>query len=99
MKRNFLLLLLLLAISKVYSKQVLSDNDNGSSFFSKDRLELLNTVTSEDFFHKVLNKRDGDTFVKRELQSNKKFIRKMQLLRIASVSTRERSFQSLITNH
>ena len=75
MKRNFLLLLLLLAISKVYSKQVLSDNDNGSSFFSKDRLELLNTVTSEDFFHKVLNKRDGDTFVKRELQSNKKYQR------------------------
>ena len=69
MKRNFLLLLLLLAISKVYSKQFLSDNDNGTSFFSKESLELLNIVTSEDFFHKVLNKRDGDTFVKRELQS------------------------------
>ena len=75
MKRIFLLFLLIIAISKVYSTQVLSVIDNKTSYFRKDSLELLNIVTSEDFFKKVLNTKDGDTFVKQELNSNRKGLR------------------------
>ena len=66
---------MIIAISKVYSTQVLSVIDNKTSYFRKDSLELLNIITSEDFFKKVLNTKDGDTFVKQELNSNRKGLR------------------------